>query len=115
MPGLVAMFETAEHCNVKPEKRTACNLYQGYAGSLPDELAQWLKQYEWARTIKVGDMLTIKPLYNGTTGNSRYRVPTPCEVLAIDYAQRSQTDVMVYVATTDGSRGWLDAGWFYED
>lgn len=111
MPGLVAMFEKQEHCNVKPEKRTACNLYQGYAAALEDGQARWLKQYEWAHTIKVGDRLTVQAIYNDTTTYDK--LPTPCEVLEIDYTRRSGTDVMLRVRAVKGRTLWLDAGWFY--
>jgi len=64
----------------------------------------------WARTLKLGQEVRIKDLYNASERPPN-RIPAPCRARGIR-ASASQTGVMILVKRIDRSEVWLDASWF---
>ena len=65
---------------------------------------------QWASGVKVGDLVTVDPLWNRTERWAD-QIPTPAVVVDTLKAQ-SQTGVLFAVQTNDGEVRQLDAGWF---
>lgn len=64
-----------------------------------------------ALTLKVGDMVSPKPLWNRTEWNAARKIPDPTEVIRLR-KDISQTGVMVTVQSLSGAFVTIDAGWF---
>lgn len=64
----------------------------------------------WALTVKRGDLLRPKALWNQT--DQMRRLSDPVEVRAVHIGAGSQTGVTFCVWTVGGGSIWIDAGWF---
>lgn len=69
------------------------------------------KKIDAAQSIKVGDMVAVDPVWNGTTGYKGTRFTNPLQVRRITHAQ-SQTGVLLHVVSDGGNVVHMDAGWF---
>lgn len=65
---------------------------------------------QWASGVRVGDLVTVDPVWNQTERWAN-QIPTPAVVVDILKA-RSQTGILYAVQTNDGQVRQLDAGWF---
>lgn len=63
-----------------------------------------------ALRVRVGDMVTARPLWNASTRHEKIDIPTV--VLATREERNSQSGVMLQVRLKNGTRRWLSAGWF---
>lgn len=64
-----------------------------------------------ALTLKVGDLVTPKPLWNATEWRAARKIPEPAEVIRLR-EDISQTGIMVTVQSLNGAFVTIDAGWF---
>lgn len=69
---------------------------------------------EWVYKVAIGDKLIPIPLWNETT-QDQFKMPTPVEVLAIDTASQSQTNMLFLVRLRGGRTRWLDSAWFTKE
>lgn len=64
----------------------------------------------WTDALRVGDSVTVRPYWNDTTRADK--IATPTKVLGIQRGTRSQSGVLIRVATALRDDAWLDAAWF---
>lgn len=65
---------------------------------------------DWTAALKPGDSVTVRDHWNATTRSDKIAVPT--KVLGIQRGTRSQSGVLIRVATALRDDAWLDAAWF---
>ena len=64
----------------------------------------------WTVALKIGDSVTVRDHWNATTRS--YKIAVPTKVLGIQRGTRSQSGVLIHVATALRDDAWLDAAWF---
>lgn len=64
----------------------------------------------WTDELKEGDWVTVRALWNDTTRFDKIAVPT--KALGVERGTRSQTGVLIRVATAIRDGAWLDSAWF---
>jgi hypothetical protein len=67
----------------------------------------------WTDKLKEGDLVTVHAYWNDTTRFDKIAVPT--KVLGVERGARSQTGVLIRVATAIRNDAWLDSAWFVPD
>jgi hypothetical protein len=66
---------------------------------------------EQAATVKAGDKVAIKPIWNNSERKGR-QIDVVTSVLAVRKKEVSETGILFKVNFTRGGEIWLDAGWF---
>ena len=76
----------------------------------PGALAVTTGSADWTDRLKPGDDIIVSEKWNSTTLKDKIAVPT--KALDIKRGTRSQSGVLIRVATALRDDAWLDAAWF---
>ena len=77
-----------------------------------EELNTLQQRRAWAKTLKPGDVVRPRPLWNETERWARRRLPAECMIEEVRHERGCQFGVMLVVHSITGHEVTLSAGWF---